>query len=274
MDTNKQSLLKIFSVLLKKKASEKEPVEAKTISPVLIKYFSRKELVEMVSQTYEQQLPEGTNLLELENEEILGLIESDYQIIIYMCEKWLKEEREHKQVPQTFPENADSSADENQPAESSIPENTEEQAGERTGENSSSDSASDHEIRVLSGESSEKELSLEAIGNPNQSTSLSENFPGEKLLPMINEKDESFVLIEPMPESGNSEIPENEHSEELVQEEETVLSDKEQDSPEKYETASVSEDANHPETENEEPDQNAGSSFSAPRLKNKNKKQR
>lgn len=270
MDTNKQSLLKIFSVLLKKKALEKEPLEAKTISPVLIKYFSRKELVEMISQTYEQQLPEGTNLLELENEEILGLIESDYQIIIYMCEKWLKEEREQKQGLQTFPENADSSADENQPAESSIPENEE----ERTEENSTSDSASDHEIRVLSGESSEKELSLEATENQDYSTSISETFPGEKPLPMINEKDESFVLIEPLPEPGNSEITENRHSEELVQKEETMLSDKAQDYPEEYETASVSEDANHPETENEEPDQKAGSSFSASRIKNKNKKHR
>ncbi|MCW3159674.1 hypothetical protein [Chryseobacterium oryctis] len=111
MDNNKQSLLKIFSVLLKKKASEKQPLESKTISPVLIKYFTRKELVEMVSQTYGQELPDNKNLLELENEGILNLIESDYQIITYMCEKWLKEEREQKLNPQPIPENTHSSAE-------------------------------------------------------------------------------------------------------------------------------------------------------------------
>lgn len=111
MDTNKQSLLKIFSVLLKKKASEKVPMETKTISPVLIKYFTRKELVEMVSLTYGQELPEGKNLLELENSEILNLIESDYQIILYMCEKWLKEEKEIKNNPPTDLDATHSSAD-------------------------------------------------------------------------------------------------------------------------------------------------------------------
>ncbi|PVV50446.1 hypothetical protein [Chryseobacterium sp. HMWF035] len=163
MDTNKQSLLKIFSVLLKKKAAEKESTETKTISPVLIKYFSRKELVEMVSQTYGEQLPEGKNLLELENEEILNLIESDYQIIIYMCEKWLKEEQEQKQNPIPALENNDSSAERNQSGESSASENTEEKnenvldSAEKNEEKPSSDQASDDKVLDSSDESSETE---------------------------------------------------------------------------------------------------------------------
>jgi len=284
MDTNKQSLLKIFSVLLKKKAAEKEPSSAKTISPVLIKYFSRKELVDMVSQTYGEQLPEGKNLLELENEEILNLIESDYQIIIYMCEKWLKEEQEQKQNPAPALENKDSSEDENQSTESLISENTEESSEE----NSSSDTEFHDEVPVSSGDSPETEsLSevTETSGEILESTdAYTEHIPATESL-----KNKSSVPSEALPESGSSEDPDNENpsgenSEEPLQDEEkenTVfsgeLSGREQHSPEEEnETAPevFDENVNNPETENEESGQQAGSSFSSSRPKNKNKKHR
>ncbi|MCF2221056.1 hypothetical protein H9Q08_17355 [Chryseobacterium sp. PS-8] len=285
MDTNKQSLLKIFSVLLKKKAAEKEPSSAKTISPVLIKYFSRKELVEMVSQTYGEQLPEGKNLLELENEEILNLIESDFQIIIYMCEKWLKEEQQQKQNPAPALENNDSSAGENQSTESLISENTEESSEENAKENSSSDTEFHDEVPFSSGDSPETEsLSevTETSGEVLESTDAdTEHIPATESL-----KNKSSVPSEALPESGSSEDPdnenlENENSQEPLGEENTAfsgeLSGREQHSPEEEnETASevFDEDVNNPETENEESGQQAGSSFSSSRPKNKNKKHR
>ena len=284
MDTNKQSLLKIFSVLLKKKAAEKEPSSARTISPVLIKYFSRKELVDMVSQTYGEELPEGKNLLELENEEILNLIESDYQIIIYMCEKWLKEEQEQKQNPAPALENKDSSEDENQSTESLVSENTEGSSEE----NSSSDTEFHDEVPVSSGDSPETEpLSevTETSGKVLESTDAdTEHIPAAESL-----KNKSSVPSEALPESGSSEDPDNENrvnenSQEPLQDEEkenTVfsgeLSGREQHSPEEEnETASevFDENVNNPETENEESGQQAASSFSSSRPKNKNKKHR
>ncbi|PVV54755.1 hypothetical protein [Chryseobacterium sp. HMWF035] len=265
MDTNKQSLLKIFSVLLKKKAAEKESTETKTISPVLIKYFSRKELVEMVSQTYGEHLPEGKNLLELENEEILNLIESDYQIIIYMCEKWLKEEQEQKKNPIPALENNDSSAERNQSGESSVSENTEEKkenvldAAEKNEETPSSDQASDDKVSDSSGESPETESLSEETETTEQGVESTDTDPDtvSKTGSLENE------LSGTLPETENSEIPAAGHSDEPLREKENGKT-----------SASNDQDVNSQEADDEETTGQTDSSFTSSKAKHKNKKHR
>lgn len=86
MNQNKQALMKIFSLVLRDRA--KAEMHYKSISPELVKFFTRKELIEMITQKYKGEVPEQYNLMELENEGLLGLIGDDFYIISYLSEKW------------------------------------------------------------------------------------------------------------------------------------------------------------------------------------------
>lgn len=81
-----QPLMKIFSVVLKERA--KTEIEFRSISPEMVKFFSRKELIEIITQKFQGQVPEEYNLLEMENKELLSIIGDDFFIISYVCGKW------------------------------------------------------------------------------------------------------------------------------------------------------------------------------------------
>lgn len=89
MNENKTSLLKIFSVVFRDR-SKTEP-EHQLISSEMVKYFSRKELIEIISHIYDDDIPSEHNIAEMENEELLLLIRDDYSIISYITSKWSKE---------------------------------------------------------------------------------------------------------------------------------------------------------------------------------------
>ncbi len=90
MNDNKTALLKLFSAVLKER-SKAEP-QYQSISPEMVKYFSRKELIEIITHIYQDEdTPWETNLVEMENEELLLLIRDDYSIISYVTSKWSKE---------------------------------------------------------------------------------------------------------------------------------------------------------------------------------------
>lgn len=89
MDTTKQSLLKIFSGILKKRVNAEQ--NQLDISPVLIKYFSRKQLIEIITSIYNGSIPKEYNLVEMENEELLKVIADDMFIISYVTYQWSKE---------------------------------------------------------------------------------------------------------------------------------------------------------------------------------------
>ena len=89
MKENKQSLMKLFSLVLKTRAKEEN--QTKQISPDLLKYFSRKELIEIINHIYDGVIPEEYELVDMENGELLKVIGDDFSIISYVTNKWSKE---------------------------------------------------------------------------------------------------------------------------------------------------------------------------------------
>lgn len=89
MKENKQALMKLFSLVLKDRAKDEK--QTKQISPELLKYFSRKELIEIINHIYDGVIPEEYELVDMENSELLKVIGDDYSIISYVTNKWSKE---------------------------------------------------------------------------------------------------------------------------------------------------------------------------------------
>ena len=89
MNENKTALLKIFSTVLKDRAKS-EP-QYQSISTEMVKHFSRKELIEIITHNFEGEVPSEFNLVEMENNELLQLIGDDFKIISYVMSKWSKE---------------------------------------------------------------------------------------------------------------------------------------------------------------------------------------
>ena len=89
MKENKLSLMKLFSLVLKERAKEEN--QTKQISPNLLKFFSRKELIEIINHIYDGVIPEEYELVDMENGELLKVIGDDFSIISYVTNKWSKE---------------------------------------------------------------------------------------------------------------------------------------------------------------------------------------
>lgn len=89
MKENKLALMKLFSLVLKDRA--KSEAEFREISPEMVKFFSRKELIEIITKIFDGNVPEEYNLVEMENAGLLSLIGDDLFIISYVTEIWSKE---------------------------------------------------------------------------------------------------------------------------------------------------------------------------------------
>jgi hypothetical protein len=89
MKENKLALMKLFSLILKDRAKS-EP-EFREISPEMVKFFTRKELIEIITKIFDGNVPQEHNLVEMENDGLLNLIGDDLYIISYVTEKWSKE---------------------------------------------------------------------------------------------------------------------------------------------------------------------------------------
>ena len=72
MNENKTALLKIFSTVLKDRVKS-EP-QYQSISTEMVKHFSRKELIEIITHNFDGKVPSEYNLVEMENNELLQLI--------------------------------------------------------------------------------------------------------------------------------------------------------------------------------------------------------
>lgn len=81
--------MKLFSLVLKERAKEEN--QTKQISPNLLKFFSRKELIEIINHIYDGVIPEEYELVDMENGELLKVIGDDFSIISYVTNKWSKE---------------------------------------------------------------------------------------------------------------------------------------------------------------------------------------
>ena len=89
MEKQKWALMKLFSLVLKDRAKDEK--QTKQISASLLKYFTRKELIEIINHIYDGVIPEEYELVDMENEELLKVIGDDFSIISYVTNKWSKE---------------------------------------------------------------------------------------------------------------------------------------------------------------------------------------
>ena len=89
MEKQKVALLKLFSIVLRDR-SKSEP-QYQSISSDMVKFFTRKELIEIITHIHNEDVLTEFNLVEMENEELLLLIKDDYSIISYVTSRWSKE---------------------------------------------------------------------------------------------------------------------------------------------------------------------------------------
>jgi len=110
MKTNKEQLLKHFATVLRNLALGKETDTL--MSKNLVFYFTRKELIDMVTKFFNGTIPKEHNLVELENKELLELIDNDLFIISFVTAKWFEEEMMAKALKQSVenPDNKKSNA--------------------------------------------------------------------------------------------------------------------------------------------------------------------
>jgi len=89
MKESKPSLMRLFSAILKERASSEN--NEKTISPLLLKYLSRKDLIEIITKIYDGELPEELSKVETENAQLLQLIGDDLYVISHMTQVWSRQ---------------------------------------------------------------------------------------------------------------------------------------------------------------------------------------
>ena len=88
MKTDKNALLKHFSLMLKKRATDEKSTG---VNPNILKFFSRKELIGIIKQKFGGTIPKEHDLAELENEELLNIIGDEMFILFYVTGKWSME---------------------------------------------------------------------------------------------------------------------------------------------------------------------------------------
>lgn len=97
MEQNRNALMKYFSMVLRKRANG-ELRTIKDIGADLTKYFTRKELIEIITKKFKGTIPKEFNLIEMENEELLQVIGDEMYIISYVTEKWSLESQPKPQA--------------------------------------------------------------------------------------------------------------------------------------------------------------------------------
>jgi len=88
MKADNTNLMKHFASILRNRAVGRNDA---SIDPVIIKYLSRKELIDIIREKYSGSIPKEFNLIEMENEELLEIIGDDMYIISYTTKKWCGE---------------------------------------------------------------------------------------------------------------------------------------------------------------------------------------
>lgn len=90
MKTNDQLLLKHFSSVLRNRANGNHDL----ISTSLLKFLSRKDLVEVIKKIHKGNIPKELDLSLMENEELLQVIQDEMYVISFMTERWSGESQQ------------------------------------------------------------------------------------------------------------------------------------------------------------------------------------
>ncbi|WP_301401818.1 hypothetical protein [Polaribacter huanghezhanensis] len=100
METNKKSLMKHFAAVLRKRALATTEIN-EPVNPQILKFFTRKDLIQIINDSHNGAIPKEHNLMEMENQELLTLIGDDMFIISYITRKWCREpQKVDKEVSQ------------------------------------------------------------------------------------------------------------------------------------------------------------------------------
>lgn len=91
--------MKHFAAVLRKRALATTEIN-EPVNPQILKFFTRKDLIQIISDTHNGAIPKEHNLVEMENQELLALIGDDMFIISYMTRKWCQQQADEK-VPQS-----------------------------------------------------------------------------------------------------------------------------------------------------------------------------
>ena len=90
MKTNEQQLLKHFASFLRNRANGQSKPE---ISNTILKYLTRKDLIEVIKKTANGILPKDLDIAFMENEELLLHIKDELFVIAYVTEKMCKQQQ-------------------------------------------------------------------------------------------------------------------------------------------------------------------------------------
>jgi hypothetical protein len=90
MKTNEQQLLKHFASVLRNRANGQSKLE---ISKTILKYLTRKDLIEVLKKANNGILPKDLDITFMENEELLLHIKDELFIIAYVTEKMCKHQQ-------------------------------------------------------------------------------------------------------------------------------------------------------------------------------------
>lgn len=86
---HRKQLMKYFGTVLKNRALGKETNNLMTRN--LPFYFTRKELIEIITKRFNGNIPKEHNLVELEKKELLALVGDEMYIIAYLTGQWSEE---------------------------------------------------------------------------------------------------------------------------------------------------------------------------------------
>ncbi|MDC9721724.1 MAG: hypothetical protein PSN34_02990 [Urechidicola sp.] len=100
MEANKKPLMKHFAAVLRKRALSTVEIN-EAINPQILKFFTRKDLIQIIADKHDGTIPKQYNLVELENKELLTIIGDNMYIISYITKKWC----EGGESPQTSKNN-------------------------------------------------------------------------------------------------------------------------------------------------------------------------
>lgn len=95
MHEHQEQLMKYFSLVLKKRSNENAE---KGTNKKVLKYLSRKDLIDVVNYRYDGKLPTNVNLVEMENEGLLSLIQDELYIVAYVVQQWCGDIDERKKT--------------------------------------------------------------------------------------------------------------------------------------------------------------------------------
>lgn len=106
METENKDLMKHFAAILRKRANDETTHIG--VDQTILRYVTRRDLVEIINQMHQGKLPRHLDLAMLENQELLKLIKDDLFIISHIIQKWCEKMSVSQEVNENLVESDES----------------------------------------------------------------------------------------------------------------------------------------------------------------------